>query len=228
MKIEFCIESVKGAKAAQKYEASSVELCSELENDGLTPSEALITKCKSIYQGKIHIMIRPRTGDFVYSTKEINQMKKEISLAKKLNVNGVVFGVLNSKSEIDVKPTQLLASHAKMLGLSTTFHRAYDFCISPISSIEKLIELKFDRLLTSGQSSNAETGINLLNKIKKKVENKIEIIAASGINESNAHLFYEKVDGIHFTVHNKKKTIKDLDYINKYKIKKIKQLSNEL
>ena len=68
----------------------------------------------------------------------------------------------------------------------------------------------------------------MLNKIKKKVENKIEIIAASGINESNAHLFFEKVDGIHFTVHNKKKPIKDSDYINEYKIKKIKQLSNEL
>mgnify|MGYP000642482432 CR=1 FL=1 len=83
MKIEFCIESVQGAKAAQKYEASSVELCSELENDGLTPSEALITKCKSVYQGEIHIMIRPRAGDFVYSTKEIDQMKKDIG--KKFN-----------------------------------------------------------------------------------------------------------------------------------------------
>ena len=226
MKIEFCIESVKGAKAAQKHNAHRIELCSNLDKDGLTPSKDLITQCTWFFSGETHIMVRPREGDFVYNLREITQMKNEITLAKKLNVKGVVFGVLTKENSVDLKANLSLITHAKQLGLTTTFHRAFDVCKNPFKTLDQLIDLKFDRILSSGQKDKAQEGINLLYELKLRAKNKIEIMAGSGINEHNAHLFNTMVDAIHFTVHNKNKKQENADYINTKKIEKIKSMIN--
>ena len=159
MKIEFCIETETAAKAAQKFGADRIELCQSLDKDGLTPTLDLIKRCKSVYKGEIHIMVRPREGNFIYSNEEIIQMKKEIKLAHQLNLKGVVFGLLLKNGELDTLQSKNLHNYAKSFKLETTFHRAFDYCKNPKNSFNKLIEIGFDRLLTSGQKEKSFSAI---------------------------------------------------------------------
>ena len=115
MKIEFCIENVQSALAAAKHKADTVELCSDLNQDGLTPSLELIKNCKKVYHGEIHMMIRPRAGDFNYNQAELNLMKASIITAHKNNVSGVVFGILNQEKAVDIEKNKYLLSISKKL-----------------------------------------------------------------------------------------------------------------
>ena len=121
MKIEFCIESAVAAKAAQKHGAHRIELCSSLNKDGLTPTIELIKNCKAVYKGEIHIMIRPKEGDFHYNQNEIIQMKTEIKLAHQFNLKGVVFGLLLKNGDIDTNNTKTLHEYAKEFNLELIY-----------------------------------------------------------------------------------------------------------
>ena len=223
MKIEFCIESIDGAKAAEKWNADRVEICSELSKDGLSPGEELIKLCLSNFNGESHIMIRPKAGSFCYTKEEIIQMKKEITAAFHLNAHGVVFGILNSKGEIDIPSNKLLCNHAEILGLKSTFHRAFDQLLDPLKSLEKLIEIGFNTLLTSGQKEKAIEGISIIEELVNLSKNRIEIMAGSGIDHTN--LLTIKNTGVHvahFSVHNKSDHT-----INNDKIEKIMRLISQ-
>merc|ERR1712137_546403 len=113
-----------------------VELCSDLEQDGVTPSKELAVACRKAFSGEIHMMIRPRGGDFNYSEDEITQMLAEIQMAKECNVNGVVFGVLDEGGSVDVDKNRILIKAAHELGLQATFHRAFDVCAAPLKALE--------------------------------------------------------------------------------------------
>ena len=136
MEIEFCIEDVKAARAAQKFRADRIELCSNLAEDGLSPSVDLIKKCREVFSGGLFVMIRPRAGDFIYSDDEVNQMAKEIALAAELGADGVVFGILTDSLDIDLKKNKQLIEVAKKYNLSVTFHRAFDVCNDPLKSLD--------------------------------------------------------------------------------------------
>ena len=222
MKIEFCIETETAAKAAQKFGADRIELCQSLDKDGLTPSLDLIKRCKSVYHGEIHIMVRPREGNFIYSNEEIIQMKKEIKLAHQLNLKGVVFGLLLKNGELDTLQSKKLHNYAKSFKLETTFHRAFDNCKNPKNAFNKLIEIGFDRLLTSGQKEKAINGIELIKELKLISKNEIEIMAGSGVDEKNASAFsLIKLDAVHFSIHNKDVKESSTKYINEKKISAI-------
>ena len=121
MKIEFCIESVAAAQAAQEKGAHRIELCKSLDKDGLTPSIDLIKACQAIYDGEIHMMIRPKEGDFCYSKSDLIQMKKEIKLAHLYNIKGVVFGVLLKNGNIDTEMQKHFMNMLKDLILKLHF-----------------------------------------------------------------------------------------------------------
>ncbi|MCA1759421.1 MAG: copper homeostasis protein CutC, partial [Bacteroidales bacterium] len=109
---EACVETFEEAVLAEKLGAKRIELCSDLLNDGLTPSFELMKETCSKLKIPVMVMIRPRAGNFVYSKKEIGQMKSEIDLAKKAGAFGVVFGLLTSENIIDEKNTKILAEYA--------------------------------------------------------------------------------------------------------------------
>ena len=219
MKIEFCIENIQSALAAAKHKADTVELCSDLNQDGLTPSLELIKNCKKVYHGEIHMMIRPRAGDFNYNKAELNLMKASIITAHKNNVSGVVFGILNQEKAVDIEKNKYLLSISKKLNLKTTFHRAFDSCNHPINNFNAITKLGFNRILTSGHENKAIDGLGLIKTLIKKNESSTQIIAGSGINQNNiAHFCNIGLDGIHFTIHNKNKIAADLKYIDQKKI----------
>ena len=110
-------------------------------------------------------------------------MLKDIEMCKKLSVDGVVFGALNNAGNVDTPTMKELIDASK--GMSVTFHRAFDVCRDPYDSLEQIIGLGCDRILTSGQRSTAEEGIKLLKELKKQAGSQIIIMAGAGINETN-------------------------------------------
>ena len=228
--LELCTESIEALPLAEKFAFNRIELCAAIEIGGLTPSKSMIEHFSTSDKVETHVMIRPRGGGFVYSPEEISIMVNDIKRAADAGCSGVVFGCLTTSGEIDLIATEKLAKTANLLNLDYTFHRAFDFCGDPISSLEKLIELSFTRILTSGQKEKAIEGLKLISQLKKKASNRIQIMAGSGINKENAHLLiYEGVDALHFTAH-KKIESPGLGMGKKYIMDetKIAQLSNTL
>jgi copper homeostasis protein len=181
--IEVCVDSVESAMIAQEAGAQRIELCDNLVEGGTTPSAAMIEIAREKLEIDLNVIIRPRGGDFLYSYLEIEVMRRDIEIAKRAGADGVVIGTLTADGEIDASLCQSLIEIARPM--SVTFHRAFDVCKNPLLSLEMLIELGFDRLLTSGQENKAKKGIKLISDLIKKADGRIIIMPGSGINESN-------------------------------------------
>lgn len=189
-KIEICANSVTSCVEAQKGGAYRVELCAGIPEGGTTPSYGEIAMARQLLDIKLNIIIRPRGGDFLYSEIEHQTMLKDIEIAKELGVDGVVIGCLKPDGKIDIQRNKELIDAAK--GMSVTFHRAFDMCSNPFESLENIISLGVDRLLTSGQQPTAFEGVPLLKELVAKANNRIIIMPGSGINEENiAHIARE-------------------------------------
>ena len=156
---------------------------SEISVGGITPSFGLLKKVLQSLTIPVHVLIRPRSGNFTYSSKEFDIMKENIRLCKDLHCAGIVSGVLHEDNTIDKKRTLELIELAKPL--SFTFHRAFDEVIHPKEALLQLIALGADRLLTSGQEEKAEDGIDLIIELQKLAKNKLTILPGSGINSEN-------------------------------------------
>ena len=168
---------------AQKGGAYRVELCAGIPEGGTTPSYGEIAVAREMLSIKLNVIIRPRGGDFLYSDVEHQAMLRDIEMAKKLGVDGVVIGCLTRDGEIDIERNKELVDAAK--GMSVTFHRAFDMCKDPFKSLEQIISLGCERILTSGQQPTAIEGVSLLKELVEKADNRIIIMPGSGVNEDN-------------------------------------------
>lgn len=137
----------------------------------------------------VHVLIRPRSGDFTYSEEEFDVMLRDIAFIKKLGCAGIVCGVLKANNKIDSEKIKQLINASD--GLEFTFHRAFDWIENPIEDLQKLMDLKVNRLLSSGQKPTAIEGISLLKKLRNLSDGKIEIMPGSGVNIENALQFKE-------------------------------------
>ena len=181
---EVCANSVESCLAAQTGGANRVELCAGIPEGGTTPSYGEISMAREILDTtRLHVIIRPRGGDFLYSPIEVKTMLKDIEIARKLGVDGVVFGCLTANGEIDSTAMQELKFASQ--GLSVTFHRAFDVCCNPKEALEQIIELGCNRILTSGQQATAEQGIPLLKELQEQAAGRIILLAGCGVNENN-------------------------------------------
>jgi copper homeostasis protein len=187
MLLEVCANSFQSAKNAQDAGAHRIELCENLEIGGVTPSQSLLKQVSEELNIPAFILIRPRGGDFVYSKNEFEVMKSNISLCKQLGFHGIVSGVLNTDLTIDIERTAELIALSKPLQF--TFHRAFDELINPEESLEQLVNIGANRILTSGQEDTASEGIHLINTLNHLAKIRIIIMAGSGINADNALRF---------------------------------------
>ena len=185
IKLEICVDSIASAVAAEKGGADRIELCSALSEGGLTPSAGLISKIVDMLKIDVFVLIRPRRGDFYYSAPEIAVMKQDIELVKKLGAKGVVIGVLKKDGNINEESMQELIALARPM--SITFHRAFDLTPDPFKALEELLDLRVDRLLTSGQQQGAEDGLELISQLVKRAGDKLRIMPGGGINENNLY-----------------------------------------
>ena len=192
-KIEVCANGVESCLAAQEGGADRVELCAGIPEGGTTPSYGEIKVARRVLtRTRLHVIIRPRGGDFVYSPLEIERMEEDIDIARELGVDGIVLGCLTPEGGIDLDVNARLMEHTQ--GMSTTFHRAFDCCKDPSTALEQLIGLGFDRVLTSGQQPTAEQGIPLLTALHIQSAGRITLLAGCGVNEGNIRSISEATD----------------------------------
>lgn len=181
---EACVETFEEAQKAEQQGASRVELCSDLANDGLSPSPELMQKTCAALKIPVMVMIRPRTGNFVHSEEEINQMKTDIDRAKQAGAAGVVFGLLTAENKIDVEKTRLLAEYADPLPV--TFHKAIDELKNPVEGVETLKNISgIKRILTSGGKPTAMEGLETLKKMLQAAGGNPIIMIAGKVTDKN-------------------------------------------
>lgn len=210
--VEICVDSLQSAIAAEKGGAHRVELCANLMAGGTTPNLGLIELVRENLSIDVNVMIRPRPGEFCYSNLEIAVMKRDIEIIKKTGVNGIVVGVLKPNGDINKETLEELIEVAKPLPI--TFHRAFDMVRDPYESLDILIDLGVERVLTSGKENIAIDGIDLIKELVDKSKDNIIIMPGSGINEENVkHLILNTgVREIHLSA--KKKVSSNMDYRN--------------
>ncbi len=182
--LEVCVGSVQSAKVARDGGAKRVELCSALEIGGVTPSAGVIREVRKIEGIALHVLIRPRGGDFLYDADEVACMEQDIVTAKECGADGVVIGALTADGNIDTETCQRLIQAAQ--GMHVTFHRAFDMCKNPQQALEEIIIMGCDRVLTSGQASTAEAGVELLKSLVEIANGRITIMPGCGVNSNNA------------------------------------------
>ena len=182
--VEICIDSVESAVAAEEGGAERVELCAALDQGGLTPSAGMIELARKKISIGLHVMIRPRPGDFFYSDLELETMVRDIDIAKRLGANGVVFGVLNRESAVDVPRVARLVELARPL--SVTFHRAFDEVPDQFAALEEIVPLGIDRILTSGGTPSISDGLQTVKQLVEKAGGRIMVMAGSGVTMQNA------------------------------------------
>ena len=181
---EICTNSVESCIAAQDGGADRVELCAGIPEGGTTPSYGEIAMAREVLTTtRLHVIIRPRGGDFLYSPIEVRTMLKDIEIARQLGADGVVFGCLTADGEVDIPVMQELMKASE--GLSVTFHRAFDVCRDAKKALEEIIGLGCNRILTSGQQPTAEVGIPLLKELQEQAAGRIILLAGCGVNEKN-------------------------------------------
>lgn len=181
---EACVESLQEAKLAQKNGAHRIELCADLANDGLTPRFSLMEEACTQLDIPVMVMARPRAGDFVYSARELEQIKKAINYAKKAGADGIVMGLLTNDNKIDEANTRILAEYARPLPV--TFHKAIDELENLLEGVKILKTIpNIKRILTSGGKPTALEGQECIREMMAETEGIIKIIVAGKVLNSN-------------------------------------------
>ena len=189
--LEVCAASMQSVAAAAAGGAHRIELCSALSLDGLTPSMGMIRIVKERFpQLTLHVLIRPREGNFVYNDVELATMQSDIIECRKAGADSVVVGALTSEGDIDLAAMQRLMEAADTMPV--TFHRAFDVCRHPEEALEQIIALGCRRILTSGQQPTAEQGIPLLHRLNQQADGRIILMPGGGVNATNAPLILQQ------------------------------------
>jgi len=201
--VEVCIDNIESCLMALKGGANSVELCSDRANGGVTPSYGFISECVSRLKSSdvhVHVLIRPRLGDFCYSESEFDVLLRDILSAQALGAQGVVVGVVTADGKVDKERLRVLRTLSR--GMILTFHRAFDSCCGSIEeaaeSLETVIECGCDRILTS-QKSTAYEGREELSNLVTLARGRISVVAAAGITPGNVYevVTSSHVQGVH-------------------------------
>ena len=182
--IEVCVDSVISACAAERGGAGRLELCSDLLEGGVTPSSGLIELVRKKTEIGLHVMVRPRGGDFCYDEEEFEVMQRDIVNAKQLGADGVVLGILDIDGRVDVDRTRRLIELARPL--TVTFHRAFDMSADLFRALEDVCAAGADRILTSGGQQTSVVGRDVIARLVAAARGKVIIMPGSGINEQNA------------------------------------------
>ncbi|MGB8193959.1 MAG: copper homeostasis protein CutC [Chitinophagaceae bacterium] len=182
-KIEIATSDFISSSAAVRGGADRIELCDNLSEGGTTQSYGCIRWCREKLAVDLFPIIRPRGGDFFYSSDEFEVMLHDIKMCRELGCDGVVIGLLNPDGSVDTIRTKKLVALA--YPMEVTFHRAFDRCRDPFEALEQLIEIGCTRILTSGQQPAAPDGAALIAELVKKADERIIIMPGSGVRKEN-------------------------------------------
>lgn len=177
--VEICAEGITSALLAGQGGADRVELCENLGVGGVTPGAESIAVASERLSIPVHVLVRPRGGDFVYSDDELLAMKRDVQVAKALGASGVVLGCLTRDGRVDLERVAWLMEAARPL--SVTFHKAFDDARDPCEALDDLVGLGIDRILTSGHASTAMEGLATLVELTRRAGARIAVMAGGSI-----------------------------------------------
>jgi len=189
--LEVCAGSLASALAAQEGGAFRVELCDNLYEGGTTPSIGTIELARLKLSIKLHVIIRPRGGDFLYSDLEYVIIKRDVERCRNSRVDGVVIGFLTPEGRVDIARTREIVELARPMAV--TFHRAFDMSRDAFEALEDLKQTGVSRILTSGQKNLAPDGADLIARLIRQSAGKISIMPGGGLNEHNITGFAKQV-----------------------------------
>lgn len=181
--IEICVEGIDGFLAAQEAGADRVELCASLVEGGLTPSLATIRAAVKAARIPVHVIIRPRGGDFLYSGAEYATMLEDVRALREEGVAGVVFGCLTPDGRIDEERMKALVEAARPMAV--TCHRAFDMTVDAGEALEALVRCGVDRVLTSGQRDTAVEGLAILKRVNAQAAGRIVVMGCGALDAAN-------------------------------------------
>lgn len=181
--LEICAGSVASCLAAQAGGAQRVELCGNLLEGGVTPSLGQIALAREQLQIALHVIIRPRGGDFLYTPLEVDVMARDIDACRRLGVDGVALGLLTPDGDIDVVRCRDLVALATPMAV--TFHRAFDVARAPEQALEDVITIGCSRLLSSGQAASAPEGATRLAMLRQQAGERLCVMPGAGVRASN-------------------------------------------
>ncbi|KAF7281277.1 copper homeostasis protein cutC homolog [Rhynchophorus ferrugineus] len=192
--LEVCVDSLESAIAALTGGADRLELCSSLIEGGLTPTPGLLIQIQNINPRKVPVycLLRCRPGNFIYKPEEIEIMKEDARILRKNGADGFVFGALSENGDVDMKLCREIIKVCHPLPV--TFHRAFDFVRRPTIEVEVIIDLGFQRILTSGKQQTAQMGVKLIRKLIEQVGNRIIVMPGGGINKDNVGFVIENTE----------------------------------
>jgi copper homeostasis protein len=181
--VEACVDAIDAALEAERGGAGRIELCGELLQGGVTPSAGLIAAVWDKIDIPLFVLVRPRTGDFLYTDDELDVMRRDIEQMKALGVDGVALGALTTNGDVDEAIMRSLIALARPM--SVTFHRAFDFVRDQDSALESLLALGVDRVLTSGGAATALDGTASIARMVQRVGERMIVMAGGSITAAN-------------------------------------------
>lgn len=210
--LECCVDSVESALNAERGGATRIELCSNLIIGGTTPTPALFETIREQSPIRIHVLVRPRFGDFLYTDSEFKIILKEVQLFQELGAEGVVIGCLTKDGELDFERMKRLRTEAK--DMSITLHRAFDVCKDAKKTLKQAQDLGVNTILSSGQKQSALEGIELLNELEQE-SGDISIMAGSMLTAKTIQYFLEKTEISSYHMSGKQVLQSQMEYRNK-------------
>lgn len=210
--LECCVDSTASAICAKKGGADRLELCSNLVIGGTTPTLPLYRQIREAADIRIHILIRPRFGDFLYTEPEKELIIKEIEMFREAGAEGIVIGCLKPDGTLDCEAMKQFIDCAGTM--SVTLHRAFDMCRNPFQTLQDAISLGIDTILTSGCQSSCIKGIDLLRQLQHESGDKITILAGAGVDEKAVRLLLAETDITAFHMSGKKIIKSRMQFIN--------------
>jgi copper homeostasis protein len=183
--LEIAVSSPLEANLAERAGADRLELSVGLAVGGLTPSIGLFREVRQLTDLPIYVLLRPRPGGFTYSRRELHVMASDAEALLRDGAAGIVFGALTERAEIDTSACRMLVEVAAEKSAKAVFHRAFDFVANPLEAVDELIDLGFERVLTSGGATTAEAGTSRLQALVQHAGWQIEVMPGGGVRAHN-------------------------------------------
>lgn len=181
--VEAGVETLREALDAQAGGAHRIELCADLDADGLTPPDDLLVTCVNQVALPVFVMIRPRAGSFVFTAEEVDVMRRQAKQARTLGARGLVAGALDDRGHIATTVVAALVREAH--GLPVTFHRAFDLLADMDAVVDELASLGVARVLTSGGAPTALAGVDVLARLVRRAGDRLVVVAGGGVRAHN-------------------------------------------